>query len=649
MLFRGFIALLLCASLVAQTTPVTPDGKAAPVSKKPAARTLTIPERIAANEKEIGKLSPLVKDPDYAQDGIKEVIARKLIALRCENKVLQLESLLGTQNVTEADRKTVRTRCTEREQREILGEVQPEIPPRPLEARDTSDLPGFCTLPEMVPAKGKPVSMGAAAQPNDAEKPTQYDAWVVKTTKDSGTQVVGQHTVQVQYFNILRYSYAIGANVTFTDGPSIPSAFGLGVASFPAMTGIPASTGDGGKPQTGAASGTKFGVLSVPPTIPPPGPDPVAVFQKKWKKYENCFENIRQRVSAIDQAINNAATVTQIAASNINNVLNANPAKIVADFNALRAGADDSKVFGQFYTFTWPTMQIGVLQNLASRLSDESANLRTDKDYAAWYAAGGNKDAFDFVKTQTDRMIEHLTALSPTSDAAGKLQAAQDSVRVWRSHFNTVAQTGRDGFIPSYDVACDAWFGKGKTTAVKLSTRDRLNPTAGEESADLISVICNPPLTISTGIGFSLIRERVPGFIPGIKRDASGNPVLDAGGNPVIIDKLGYTSESRAKPIYALQINGSIKEFDSGFGLHGSLGAAVGGSNDTSNMEFLAGLSGSFLRRAFFVTPAFHLGRRLDFLADFKAGDPRGNLSSPPTKMQWKPGFAVTITFPVTK
>lgn len=492
--------------------------------------------------------------------------------------------------------------------------------------------PPFCQSPPQPITT--PAGWPASTQPTpaDAVTPSPIDVYTVATTHDTGTQTVGEHRVQVQYANTLRFEVALGATVTFTEAPSIPSTFALSPSTFPQIT----------QPQT---SSNAPAVVGLRPAPPPPPPD----FDPTWRSYYVCYQVIQSRLVALDSALNQSAGITQAVLRRVTTILNANNQKLVASYIPLRQSANQGDTFAGYFSFPWPTQQIYLLKAFANTFRDEYAKLTTDAGYADWIQNGGNKDAFDLVRTQTDKAIEHLNALAPTSDTATKLDAAQDLVEQWHERFVTVANTDVNGFMPHYDVHCDAWFGRGKSTVVKLSTRDLLNSSATEETSDLVTVVCNPPLTVTTGLGFTTIPEKVPGFIPGIKKDSNGNPVLDDNGNAVIVDRLGYTSESRIKPIYALQLNVALKDCSNGIGIHGTFGSAVGSANDTTNLEFLFGPSFSFLRRTFYITPAFHLGRRSDFLPDFKVGDEKGNLTSPPTKMTWKPGFAVTFTFPVTK
>ena len=103
-------------------------------------------------------------------------------------------------------------------------------------------------------------------------------------------------------------------------------------------------------------------------------------------------------------------------------------------------------------------------------------------------------------------------------------------------------------------------------------------------------------------------------------------------------------------PLYALQYNIALRDFANGLGLHATVGAALGPSSGTANIELIAGPAISIRRRAFFIMPAFQLGRRDSLLPGFKIGDPQGNgLTSVPVHTSWEPGFALTFSFSVAQ
>src|ERR1044071_492247 len=93
--------------------------------------------------------------------------------------------------------------------------------------------PLFCQSPP--PPITTPAGWPATTQPTpvDTVTPSPIDVYPVATTHDTGTQTIGEHRVQIQYANTLRFEIALGATVTFTDAPSIPSTFALSPSTFP--------------------------------------------------------------------------------------------------------------------------------------------------------------------------------------------------------------------------------------------------------------------------------------------------------------------------------------------------------------------------------------------------------------------------------
>jgi hypothetical protein len=183
-----------------------------------------------------------------------------------------------------------------------------------------------------------------------------------------------------------------------------------------------------------------------------------------------------------------------------------------------------------------------------------------------------------------------------------------------------------------------------------LSVTDSMNPPAAGAKVtpvNLDSVVCEPTLSVSNGLGLSFIPSQTPAFLPSVKKDAQGNPVLDSNGNPVIIQTLGYSNQSNVSAGYALQANASLWEFRNwNFEIHWSVGAMLTASTSGTTTDIITGPSFSFRRRTFFVSPMYDLGLRTVYVSPFQPGMPQGNLTSPPTKQVWKSGFGVTITFP---
>src|SRR5208282_5262650 len=93
---------------------------------------------------------------------------------------------------------------------------------------------------------------------------------------------------------------------------------------------------------------------------------------------------------------------------------------------------------------------------------------------------------------------------------------------------------------------------------------------------NLDKVVCQPTISVSSGLGLSFLRAQTPAFVPSVKLDSNGKPVLDSNGNPVIIQSLGYSSQSPVGAGYALQANASLWNTKRwGFEFHWSFGAML--------------------------------------------------------------------------
>jgi hypothetical protein len=242
------------------------------------------------------------------------------------------------------------------------------------------------------------------------------------------------------------------------------------------------------------------------------------------------------------------------------------------------------------------------------------------------------------------------TNSNDNASEAAQYEAARVYVYNWRQIFRTVKGANDDYFVESFKPQCGGFFGDGTSTQLQLSVVDNLNPPAAGTKVtptNLDKVVCQPTISISNGLGLSFISSQTPAFVPAVKTDSSGNPVLDSSGNPTIIQSLGYSNQSRISAGYAFQTNASLWATQRwGFEIHWSLGAMLTASSNGATTDIITGPSFSFHRRTFFVSPMYDLGLRTVYVSPFKVGMPQGNLTSPPTQQVWKSGFGLTITFP---
>jgi hypothetical protein len=452
----------------------------------------------------------------------------------------------------------------------------------------------------------------------------------VNSLKNSGNQVSGPKTVQVQYVNPLRFQYALGATTTLGNAPQLPSAL---VPAVTAFSQAPAPPPAAGAPKTPA---------DVNPNAPAPPTTASDRFDETFKSYEQCFRDHEQRMELIDQRINEAIEATNLATGAYTGVLNSYSSVLLnpGEPAVLRSAVEDGKVFKDYYSFPWPVADLNLLSGSLNGFADQFQNLAQLPGYSDWIKDEGHKQVFTYYQSQIAALKQHLAGLGPSSDPANKLNVAQQSVEGWREQFFKVAHLKDEAFTPVYNVPCNAWFGKSQTTVVKLTTKDLLLASAAEQSADLVSIVCNSPLTVTSGLGFTTLSVQTPAFVAGKASDGT------------VQQQLGFSDQSNVSPLFALQINTTLHEWYGwgGVGLHASAGAAIGttGGNG-AGANFLFGPSVSFHRRTFFLTPSFLLGQRTEYLTGFKPGNAQGSLTSPPTTVTWKPGFAFTLTFPLTQ
>src|ERR1051326_512107 len=558
---------------------------------------------------EITQLEALQNDPNFAKESIQATLKAILRDKTCQVNTTLFVKLLATKGL---DAPT---------QQQLIQEFDRNC-------RNSSNLPAVAAVPVVLPCEldqAVPVRSGSRVPYNPPNSPAQtevdeYSVTKVTSINNTGNQVVGPRSIRVAYINPLRFDVGLGSATTLQSGPQLPTQLVPALSSLPAASTVPkAVIGQGPAAQQQAkAAPTDIGSL--------------------WQGLFTCYGTFDTSVRNVDATINGAITATNSTTSQFTAVLNKYSSKLLSDgdLSAIRPAVDDETVFGDYYHFEWPMGTIGTLSQALGSFSNRFVAFSQTSGYADWIKDPGNKQNYDYVQVGITSMQQHLASLGPNSDPANKLGTAQQTVEMWRKRFNTVQSMTDLDFKPGFDVDCATWFGKSKTVVVKLVTRDILAQNASQESADLITVVCNSRLTVSTGIGFSLSGDKTPAFVPG--KDSTG----------AIVQQLGFSSNSSVAPIYAFQINGSLWAPQSNnVEVHATLGAALSTANSTGTVGFLLGPSLSFLRRTFFVTPAFYLVQRTEFLPGFKAGDPQGTLTSPPTQLQWKPSFATTLTFPI--
>jgi len=489
----------------------------------------------------------------------------------------------------------------------------------------------------------------------------------------SGGEIYTKSGVYVAYVNRLRYTVSLGGVVSVIAAPTLP---------FDQMfTTLPLT-----KPSSPAKGG------GAPPT---PGSD-----EYKFLEFTGCYNHILplftnfQGELATEELLLNTTKLRISAATN-------SLQPIVETADEARSAADLT-VFPGHESPPFPSSDLAGLRSLVADFQTQFPNVSTwasTNNYSALYqqvndgmAMISNRlDQYLAITGSTDTTnvpankgvgagsIEKSTSEStvgggandntaknsnnPTKTAAlgsgmaaasiseaSDYEALRTYVDNWRQIFRTVNGANDDYFVVTFKPACGAFFGNGTSTQMQLSVTDSVNPpTAGAKvtPVNLDSVVCEPTLSVSSGLGLSFIPSQTPAFVPSVKKNAQGNPVLDSNGNPVIIQTLGYSNQSQVSAGYALQTNASLWEFRNwNIEIDWSVGAMLTASTSGATTDIITGPSLSFRRRTFFVSPMYDLGLRTVYVSPFQPGMPQGNLTSPPTQQVWKSGFGVTITFP---
>jgi len=472
----------------------------------------------------------------------------------------------------------------------------------------------------------------------------------------------GAEKIIIRFINPLHYQYSLQVSSTNINAPSAPGVI------------APAAT------TTGAGLGT----------IQPPPPPPVertpeqqkekTPEEKKWEKILEKLDVVRTTVVARKQQ-----TDSLLFAASSESQCYKDRLSFYSSFLLNDATADSLRQFAMNnrspVTSTpapnspsdscrrpdgeWPVRDLQSLERDIYSLQSDLFDLTTMDGFKDWKDKHG--DAYMVVTTLAGNFLTQVQSLESGSDVVKNFVSAQSYNNFWRTKLEDIAQSEaevaqaeaalhqnpsastvlaaraahqRSRLEYVIPVNCSTnWYGRGRVDTITLHYADVTATSPSDQSSQVAINSCLPPATVSTGIGMSFLRNQQFGFVSG--RDPN-NPANT-------ISVIGATTDQQVTPLYALQYNIAMKDFDNALGVQGAVGAALGSSSGTANIELIAGPAVSIKRRAFFVTPAFQLGRRDNLLPGFKIGDPQGSLTTIPVHSNWKPGFALTFTFSVAQ
>jgi hypothetical protein len=457
-----------------------------------------------------------------------------------------------------------------------------------------------------------------------------------------GEEVEGRKRIVVRYINRLRYSFAVSIDVTTVPNPSLPQAFLVpsGMTPHPNLFGA-------AKRETNNSNGTKT----------------LSGFDRTFDDIQSCnngFERYLKEIS--DEAKSIAAKIEQ-ARRSYQGILGSYPAILSPDeADKLRSQAEGAvNTLRSAIEKPYPSDYARVVLNALSAYLHYLTLLEATPGFEAWNKIQGNASRYLNEKQRPENAKDQLANFIPGSNEDKGARAEQERIAYWKLLFETFAQyTIREevkdknensipGLIKGHlflpvSIDCHTVFGKGKQSKISYTITDLYTNTS-QVMSGVVTSVCPPLLTVSAGVGFSTLGTQTPGFIPtAVTTSADGNTATTAE------EKIGYTEKSSLKPVFVVQMNALIASLGKDWRAYGSLGAATVNRDDTTNLEWLFGLSLAF-KHSIFLTPAFHLGKQTSIAGGFKEGDGKKatGLNAVPTLTNWKPGFAFTITYPLNR
>jgi hypothetical protein len=652
-----------------------------PAPQKPATKKPTISQQLASLTKQAEEYQTLLRDADISSSPeLSAAVKDKWIDVTCHAKQLNL-SLLGIQDTALSKQLYDSCALRLRNSPPTIGNTPPTTtpgaiaatqnpPPFPIGLQPPASCLAFPAIPfdQSAPATNDPIPMGASKI--DLAKLIQLNA------SGSGGEIYTKAGVYVAYMSRLRYTGSLAGTVTPISAPSIP--FSQILTSSPLAQTQNATT----KPTVQKKPGEKAP-------------------QDNFDDFSHCYEHIWETLTAFQNKLAAEELLLNDTKLKISAVT-ASLQPIVKTANEARAAADLT-IFPSHESPPFPISDLGNLKILNEEFMVQYAKVHdwvtaSGSDYnVAEYAreSAGAKDISNRLEqylatgpssanaasanspptapapkkptpppnpnpvnpsnppnNPTSNPANGNNSSSPLDNAseASQYEAARTYTYNWRQIFRTVKGANDDYFVETFNPPCGGFFGDGTSTQMQLTIVDNLNPPAAGTKVtptNLDKVVCQPTISISNGLGLSFIPSQTPAFVPGVKKDSQGNPVLDSSGNPTIIQSLGYSNQSRIGAGYALQANASLWATQRwGFEIHWSVGAMLTASSNGATTDIITGPSFSFRRRTFFVSPMYDLGLRTVYVSPFQPGMPQGNLTSPPTQQVWKSGFGLTITFP---
>jgi len=464
--------------------------------------------------------------------------------------------------------------------------------------------------------------------------------------------------IVIKYVNPLRYQYSTQVSSANISAPAVPTA----LAPAPSTTGTL-------NPATQPSSPETHGPSTPPPTI-----------EEQWKQILQNLKTARDHVLNLKQQTDRLIIAASIEAQCYKDRLSYFSPYLLDEANAalLKLFINNNEKVPTSTTGSvsdscrrddngWPYLDLQMEERQIYQLQGSVFDLMMADGFSDWKKT--NADAYSAVATSVGTLLTEVQGLEGTSDSFKGYQTTQAGNLVWRVRIHDIADRESDiartkaefdtdlsnsqkraayaaamqrsGFLFTVHVNCSTnWYGRGRTDTITLHYTDMSATSPSDQTSQIAISTCYTPATVSTGIGMSMLRNQQFAFVSGRDPTKPTNT----------ISVIGTTTDQLVTPLYALQYNIALVDLGHGMGLHAAVGAALGSSSGTANIELIAGPAISVRRRAFFITPAFQLGRRDNLLPGFAIGDPQGNgLTAIPVHSSWRPGFALTFTFSVSQ
>jgi hypothetical protein len=481
--------------------------------------------------------------------------------------------------------------------------------------------------------------------------------------------LMSDKSIVVLYGNKFRYDLGPQTTQAPIGSAAVPGALGLSstqIANLPNIVGQPGGGAAGSVIATGAAPGGAPVIPGYPDACNQSdtlGIWPTAVADR-IKRISNCWTGIRGAIDndqkalaalreAINKSIRKAATEQRCYVQQIwlyrQPILLPAQALSLIDLALANATPDNANGCYQANADTWPLDSADGLGIDLVKQQQALADLATAPGYPDWANQSGVQTANSTLVKQVGDFITEANSYSTGTAAAGAgsviaqtysdFQTVVANNKQWRAQLSNLldangAKFSLDPLSPlRVDVSldpCREWYGKGRTDTVKLHAVDLSSTAAASQDISLATNTCNPRTIASTGIGVSFLASPTYAFVAS---DNTGAQVI------------GETATNKQSPLYAVLYNIQIADFKRGIELFASPGVGLTSSSQTTNGDFLGGMSLSFARRVLFVTPSVDFGRRDQLAHGFKLSDPKGSLTSVPTQSHWPVGFMISVSF----